>query len=92
MKCPFKDYCWPCLPVVLVVWGLLSFLPAHAQSFTVNCASDQGPLLRRGQGYLYSWWHTRESPMHGNLELKPNSWRIGYWGTWDYEYQPMVDA
>ena len=68
-----------------------SFANAHAQSFTVNCASDQGPFLRRGQGYLYSWWHTRESPMHGNLELKPNSWRIGYWGTWDYEYQPMVD-
>ncbi len=64
---------------------------AGAQSFTANFASDQGPFLRRGQGYLYSWWHGRESPMHGNLELKPNSWRIGYWGTWDYEYQPMAD-
>jgi hypothetical protein len=50
---------------------------SHAQSFTANFASDQGPFLRRGQGYLYSWWHTRESPQHGNLELKPNSWRIG---------------
>ena len=69
----------------------LPALSAHAQSFTANFASDQGAFLRRGQGYLYSWWHGRESPMHGNLELKPNSWRIGYWGTWDYEYQPMVD-
>ena len=57
----------------------------------MNFNDDQGTFNRVAQGYLYSWWHTRESPMHGNLELKPNSWRIGYWGTWDYEYQPMVD-
>jgi hypothetical protein len=55
----------------LLVSALAPF--AGAQSFTANFASDQGPFLRRGQGYLYSWWRTRESPMRGNLELKPNS-------------------
>jgi hypothetical protein len=70
----------------------LSALPsARAQSLTVDFANDRGPVTRPMQGYLYSWWHTRESPRAGNLELKPNSWRLGYWGSWDYEYQPMVD-
>ena len=67
------------------------FFGAEVKALTVNFSDDRGPVTRPGQGYLYSWWHTRESPMHGNLELKPTSWRIGYWGTWDYEYQPMVD-
>jgi hypothetical protein len=81
-----------CLAGLVVGVFCLGALPsAHAQFLTVNFASDQGPVLRRGQGYLSSWWHTRESPRHGNLELKPTSWRIGYWGTWDCDYQPMVD-
>lgn len=80
-----------CRSLLAVALAAVSATSATAQSVTVNFNDDQGPFLRRAQGYLYSWWHGRESPQHGNLELKPNSWRIGYWGTWDYEYQPMQD-
>jgi hypothetical protein len=81
------------------VFGLLSAAllfsaapRAQAQSFSVNFADDQGPVTHAMSGWLYSWWHTREAPVHGTIELNPTSWRVGYWGTWDYEYQPMLDA
>jgi hypothetical protein len=65
---------------------------AVGQSFSVDFGNDQGEVTHAMSGWLYSWWHTRESPAHANLEVNATSWRVGYWGTWDYEYQPMLDA
>ena len=59
----------------LAAWSgaiLLAASPAaSAQSFSVNFADDQGPLTHAMSGWLYSWWHSREAPAHGNLEIKP---------------------
>ncbi len=79
------------LSLLAAAWLLTQPRTGAAQSLSVDFANDRGPVTHPGSGWLYSWWHTRESPAHANLELKPTSWRIGYWGTWDYEYQPMLD-
>lgn len=78
----------------LIGAGFLFSAPQAAvgQSFTVDFGNDQGEITHAMSGWLYSWWHTRPSPAHGNLEVNATSWRVGYWGTWDYEYQPMLDA
>ena len=65
---------------------------ADDSTLQVDFSRDQGPADHRYSGFLYSWWNGRTPPDWSLTDLLPQYWRVGYWGTWDAQYQNMVDA
>ena len=76
---------------ILMVLGIPARTAAGG-TLHIDMADGLGAATHRYSGFLYSWWTGKAPPAWGLKDLKPQTWRVGYWGTWDSEYPSMVGA